>query len=358
LSVELHDRNVECGGLHRGKCVQFLESWGKDPLPFREPAIIEKARFMRIAVIGSINTDLTIKVPHFSKRNETVVGTGDYTVSQGGKGANQAAAAAAAGAMVHMIGKVGSDDFGIRAVESLTSIGVNCDHVTRTPGHATGLATILVDDAGDNSITVAPGANAQLSAIDIRAAETVIAQSQIVMLQLEIPIETVNEAARLASENGALVLLDPAPAPSRPLNFLDYVDYLTPNEIEAEALAGLSTASPAGPEKIADYLLNLGVKNVALTLGERGCFIANKTSKEHLSPNKVTAIDSTGAGDVFSGYLAASLAQGMTFREASKMASAAAALSVTQPGARTNLPNRQQVEEFMSRETSAVSRAQ
>jgi len=310
---------------------------------------MEKVQSMGIAVIGSINTDLTIRVPHFSKRNETVMGTGDYTLLQGGKGANQAAAAAAAGANVHMIGKVGADDFGIRAVESLTAIGVNCDYVFRTSEHATGLATILVDDTGDNSITVAPGANAQLSAKDIRAAETIITQSQIVMLQLEIPMATVEEAIRIARINGALVLLDPAPAPSKPLDFLDYVDYLTPNEIEAEALTGLSTASAMGPKEVADYLLNLGVKNVALTLGDRGTFIANQEHKEQIPPSRVTVVDSTGAGDVFSGFLAASLVQGLTFRESSEMASAAAALSVTQPGARSNLPNRHQVEEFMSR---------
>ncbi len=303
---------------------------------------------MRIAVIGSINTDLTIRVPHISRRNETVVGTGGYTLSQGGKGANQAVAAAVGGAVVHMIGKVGTDDFGDQAVESLTAAGVNCDYVLRSPEHSTGLATILVDDNGDNSISVAPGANAQLTPADVRTAEDVIAQAQIVMIQLEIPIETVSEAVQVAHKNGVQVMLNPSPVPSRPLECLAMVDYLLPNEIEAEALTGLSAHAAAGPETMASALLSTGAKNVVLTLGARGCLIANAGIKEYITPYEVTVIDTTGAGDAFSGYLAMSLAKGLSFKDAANTASAAAALSVTRPGARTNLPNWQEVERFMT----------
>ncbi len=303
---------------------------------------------MRIAVVGSINTDLTIRVPHISQRNETVVGTGGYTLAQGGKGANQAVAAAVGGARVHMIGKVGADDFGDRAIESLKAAQVNCDYVSRSSEASTGLAAILVDDHGDNSISVAPGANELLAPADIRDAENVIAQAQIVMIQLEIPIEAVNEAVRVAHKNDTLVMLNPSPAPARPLECLTSVDYLLPNEIEAEALTGLSAHSLTGPETMASALLSTGVKNVVLTLGARGCFIANAATKEFVTPYEVAVIDTTGAGDAFSGYLAMSLAKGLSFKDAANTASAAAALSVTRPGARTNLPNWPEVEAFMT----------
>jgi len=303
---------------------------------------------MCIAVVGSINTDLTIKVPHISQRNETVVGTGGYTLSQGGKGANQAVAAAVGGAPVYMIGKVGLDDFGDRAIESLKEAGVNCDHVLRSSEASTGLATILVDDNGDNSISVAPGANEQLTPADIRGAESIIAQAQIVMIQLEIPIETVHEAVQCAHKNNTLVMLNPSPAPAKPLKCLALVDYLLPNEIEAEALTGLSSQTDTGPGAMASALLNTGARNVVLTLGARGCFISNAEIEEHITPHEVTAIDTTGAGDAFSGFLAMSLAKGMSFKESVNTASAAAAISVTRPGARTNLPSWSEVEQFIT----------
>jgi len=303
---------------------------------------------MCIAVIGSINTDLTIRLPHIPQRHETVVGTGGYVISQGGKGANQAVAAARGGGRVAMIGKVGADDFGSLAVDSLVTSGVNCDHVVRLPDVSTGLAAILVDANGDNAISVAPGANAALTPEDIRKAEPVIADAHIVMLQLEIPVETVNEAVSLAHKHGALVMLTPAPAPAQPLECLTMVDYLLPNEIEAESLTGLPAQGAAGPEAMAHALLRTGTKNVVLTLGARGCFIADAHTQELIAPFEVTAVDTTGAGDAFSGFLAISLARGLSLPEAARTASAAAALSVTRSGARSNLPDWQEVERFMA----------
>jgi ribokinase len=301
---------------------------------------------MSIVVIGSINTDLVIQVPRFARQNETILGNGGYTISQGGKGANQAVAAVAAGLPVSMIGKVGSDAFGDGAIESLKEAGVNCDWVMRTPDHSTGLATIFLDPNGNNSITVAPGANAQITTADIQASSDIISAAKIVMLQLEIPLDTVREAAQLASKSGALVILDPAPAPDTKLDFLDSVDYLTPNEVEAESMTGISTDSPTGPERIATELLEMGARNIALTLGDRGSYIANKESGIQLAARKVSAVDTTGAGDAFNGYLATALAKGLGFVEAAKIASAAASLSVTQPGARANQPNWDDVKEF------------
>lgn len=303
---------------------------------------------MRITVLGSINTDLTINVPHLSGRNETVVGLGDYILTQGGKGANQAVSAAAAGAEVSFIGNVGADDFGTRALESLEAAGVDCSFVQKSPNHSTGLAAILVDQNGDNSISVAAGANAAMTAAAVEQAGAAIENAGILMIQLEIPLDAVYAAIRLANKHGTRIILDPAPAPVGALEQLDLVDYLTPNEVEAEALTGVSTHAADGPDRIADKLLEAGTRNVILTLGERGCFIANADGRQLIPAHKVTAVDSTGAGDTFNGFLATALVKGMELERAVKMASAAAALAVMQPGARENLPDWAGVEAFMA----------
>jgi ribokinase len=302
---------------------------------------------MSIAVIGSINTDLVIQVPRFAQKNETILGKGSYQVSQGGKGANQAVAAAAAGLAVSMVGKIGTDAFGDGAIESLVAAGVNCDYVIRSNDHATGLATIFLDPEGNNSITVAPGANEDLTAIDIRAASEIIGAARIVMLQLEIPLEAVRATVELANKSGAVVILDPAPAPDEALEFLHLVDYLTPNEVEAESLTGISIEAEDGPQRIAAALLDMGVGNVALTMGARGSYIANAEMSLHIEAREVSVVDTTGAGDAFSGYLGTALAKGLEFIEAAKIASAAATLSVTRPGARSDQPDWDSVIGFM-----------
>lgn len=180
---------------------------------------------MTIVVVGSINTNLTIRVPHFAIANENVLGKGDFTTTQGVKGANQAVAAAAGGLPVYMVGKVGMDAFGDDAIDDLKAAGVNCDHVAWEKDHSTGIAAIIVDPAGDNSITVAPGANAELGPGDIQAATAVIAGASIVLMQLEIPLAAVVETIRITNEHTTLVMLDPAPA-TMPLPALEGVDYL------------------------------------------------------------------------------------------------------------------------------------
>jgi len=301
---------------------------------------------MSIVVIGSINTDLTIQVPHFAKCNETVLGNGDFATTQGGKGANQAVAAAAGGLPVHMIGKVGADAFGDAAIADLMASGVNCDHVNRETDHSTGIAAIFVDSDGNNSITVAPGANACVTPADVQAATSIIADADIVMLQLEIPVAAVNEAIAIANRHGTKVMLDPAPATAE-LPELDGVDYLTPNEIEAETLTGISTASADGPEKIAQAFREQGVRQIVLTLGNDGCYIASDAEETRIDAKIVTAVDTTGAGDAFNGFLATALAKGLEFREAAEIACAAASLSVTRSGARADLPGWNDAKEFL-----------
>jgi len=301
---------------------------------------------MSIVVIGSINTDLTIQVPHFAKCNETVLGNGDFATTQGGKGANQAVAAAAGGLPVHMIGKVGADAFGDAAIADLMASGVNCDHVNRETDHSTGIAAIFVDSDGNNSITVAPGANACVTLADVQAATSIIADADIVMLQLEIPVAAVNEAIAIANRHGTKVMLDPAPATAE-LPELDGVDYLTPNEIEAETLTGISTASADGPEKIAQAFREQGVRQIVLTLGNDGCYIASDAEETRIDAKIVTAVDTTGAGDAFNGFLATALAKGLEFREAAEIACAAASLSVTRSGARADLPGWNDAKEFL-----------
>lgn len=307
----------------------------------------DEANTMSIAVIGSINTDLIIQVPRFAQKNETILGKESYRISQGGKGANQAVAAAAAGLSVSMIGKIGSDAFGDGAIESLAAAGVNCDCVIRTSDHSTGLATIFLDPEGNNSITVAPGANENLTVTDIQAASEIIDAARIVMLQLEIPLATVRATVDLAHKSGAVVILDPAPAPDEPLKFLHLVDYFTPNEVEAESLTGISIESEDGPQRIAAALLDMGVGNVALTMGARGSYIANAEISLHIEAREVSVVDTTGAGDAFNGYLATALAKDLDFIEAAKIASAAATLSVTRPGARSDQPDWDSVISFM-----------
>ena len=310
-------------------------------------AEISQGAPMTIVVVGSINTDLTIKVPHFAVANETVLGHGDFTTTQGGKGANQAVAAAAAGLPVHIVGKVGRDAFGDAAIQDLLSSGIDCSHVAREADHATGLATIFVDPEGNNSITVAPGANARITPEDVRSAAKLIAEASIVMLQLEIPLTAVTETIRIANQHGTMVMLDPAPA-TMPMPDFNGVDYLTPNEIEAEALTGIATTAENGPQHIISKLRKRGAKQVALTLGSSGCCISTNDETTFIQAKPVQAVDTTGAGDAFNGFLATGLVKGLAVAKAAEIASAAATLSVTRAGARADLPTWDEVQAFLS----------
>lgn len=298
-----------------------------------------------ICVVGSINVDILIEVDTFAKPNETVIGKRDFTLAQGGKGANQAAAAAAAGATVHLVARVGSDDWGRDAIAQLEQAGVDCTHVAITPDATTGLAAIMVDAHGNNMITVASGANMLLSPADVMRAESVIASSRVLVLQLEVPVETVEAAIAVARKHQVTILLNPAPAPRARLASLAGVDVIVPNEHEAKNLAELYGSTPGTDAAAA--LLGAGVGHVVVTEGSRGCRVVTPGASSSIPPFKVDAVDTTGAGDVFCGFLAHALGRGRSVQDAAIEASAAAAISVTRPHARGQLPRQDEVAELM-----------
>ncbi|WP_411820589.1 ribokinase [Hyphococcus formosus] len=303
---------------------------------------------MTIAIVGSTNIDLAIRVPHICEKNETVIGSGSYEIFGGGKGANQAAAVAAAGGKASFISKVGVDAFGEQSMKGLIDAGVDCSHVIRDNNSATGLAAILVDQNGDNAIAVAPGANEALTIDDINAAESVIADASHLVVQLEVPFDTVRHAMKLAAKHGTAVIFNPAPAPAANEEF-GPVTYFTPNEVEAAALAGIPAEDENSLDKISAIFFDRGVENVIITLGARGCFVRSAKERIFIDPYRVDAVDTTGAGDTFNGFLAAALSRGEALGQAAKYACAAAALSVTRHGARTNLPTHDEVTDFMGR---------
>jgi ribokinase len=301
----------------------------------------------KIVVVGSSNTDMIVKLPHLPKPGETVSG-GAFSTAAGGKGANQAVAAARAGADVGFVARVGEDSFGEQAIAGFVGDGIDVRHVTRNPAAPSGVALIFVDDAGENCIAVAPGANAELTPQDIEAAEELITEADVVVMQLETPIEAVERAAALANEHGVRVILNPAPA--RPLSdeILSKVSILTPNESEAELLTGVQVNDDAGAEQAARALVARGVDTVILTLGSRGAFVFESGEGELVPSFEVQAVDTTAAGDVFNGTLGVGLAEGKPLAQAVRFANAAAALSVTKLGAQPSAPTRSEIETFLS----------
>ncbi len=301
----------------------------------------------KIVVVGSSNTDMIVKLPHLPKPGETVSG-GAFSTAAGGKGANQAVAAARAGADVSLVARVGEDSFGEQATAGFVDDGIDVRHVTRHPAAPSGVALIFVDDAGENCIAVAPGANAGLTPQDVDAAAELITEADVVVMQLETPIESVERAAALAREHGVRVILNPAPARELSDEILGNVSILTPNESEAELLTGIRVEDDAGAEQAARALVARGVDTVILTLGSRGAFVFEAGSGELVPSFKVQAVDTTAAGDVFNGSLAVSLAEGMPLTRAVRFANAAAALSVTRLGAQPSAPTRSEIEAFLS----------
>jgi ribokinase len=303
-----------------------------------------------VAVVGSLNADLTLLVGRLPGPGETVLSSAPGTIGFGGKGGNQAAAAAAFGADVTMIGRVGDDDVGQRIRGDLAERGVDVSGVRITPGARSGGATIAVNPAGENLILVDPGANGQLSPADIDPG--ILGRAAAVLLQLEIPPRTVSAAVRMA---GAPVVLNPAPAPAAPLSadLLARVNVLVPNQAELALLAGAapsaapSAAPPDGLAVTAALARKLpGDLDVVVTLGASGALVVPRGGGPvtHIGAPRVAAVDATGAGDCFCGTLAVSLAGGASLAEAARISVAAAALSVTAAGARGLLPGRDQAE--------------
>ncbi len=303
----------------------------------------------RIVVVGSSNTDMVVKGQRLPAPGETVTG-GQFLMAAGGKGANQAVAAARLGAQVTFVAKVGSDMFGDQAVAGYRKEGIVTDFILRDPQNATGVALILVDQKGENLISVASGANHALSPEDVQRAAEPIRAADLLVLQLEIPIETVACAASLAAEAGVPVILDPAPAPAGPLDpsLLKHVTYVKPNETEAERLTGIPVRDEASARQAAAKLLESGVRCAVITMGAKGALWVDGDQSGFVPGLRVEAVDSTAAGDAFSGALACALARGLGLEEAVRYASLVGALSVTRLGAQPSLPTRQEVERFQA----------
>jgi ribokinase len=302
----------------------------------------------KIVVVGSSNMDLVVKSPRIPAKGETILGD-DFIMTPGGKGANQAVAAAKLGAEVYFVAKLGDDIFGRQSLSNFQKVGIHTEYVEQTNEAPSGVALITVDDAGDNVIVVAPGANQKLSPDDVKKAQSTIASSGAVAAQLEVPLETVEFAARLANDSGVPFILDPAPAQKLSDEFLRMVDVLTPNETEAGILTGIKVTDEESALAAAKDLLRRGVKAVILTMGAQGYLLMTKDAAEFVSSVKVDAIDATAAGDAFTGSLGVGLAQGKTLKDAALFANHVAALSVTKMGAQSSMPDAKQVENFINR---------
>jgi ribokinase len=290
-----------------------------------------------VVVVGSLNMDLVVRAPRLPVPGETLLGGGFATVP-GGKGANQAVAAARLGARTAMIGCVGDDAFGRQLRSGLEADHIDVSAVRTVPGRSSGVALIVVDDGGRNGIVVVSGANAELSPEDIDRQSRLIAGAHVVTLQLETPLGTVERAARAAKQQGKIVVLNPAPAQPLPPAVIQCADFLVPNEIEAAILTGLRVESIDSATEVARRLRIQGAANVLVTLGERGVVAVTDAGVQHFPARRVQAVDSTGAGDTFIGGFSAALAAGRSVTDAIAFAQAAAAISVTRPGAQPSIP--------------------
>lgn len=299
----------------------------------------------RVVVVGSVNTDMVVKGSRLPGPGETVTG-GRFIMAPGGKGANQAVAAARLGAEVTLVAKVGRDVFGDQAIENYRREGILTDCILRDSSHATGVALILVDERGENLISVASGANHTLTPQEIAFAADRIRNADVLMLQLEIPMETVCAAAQIAAEAGVPLILDPAPAAPLPGGLLQHVAYLTPNETEAERLTGVTVTDEASARQAAERLLTAGTRHVLVTLGAKGVLVADKEHAVVVPSVRVDAVDTTAAGDAFNGGLAWALASGMTLEDAVRNACRVGALSATRLGAQPSLPTKAELAQF------------
>jgi len=302
-----------------------------------------------IIVFGSLNLDFVVVTPKRPGVGETCLGK-EFKTYPGGKGANQAVAAAKLGASVAMAGRVGDDVFADFLKESVTGAGVDWQLVLTTKGVGTGSAFIIVDDKGDNSIVVVPGANFCSGPEDVDRIAPFLKDSKILMLQLEIPLDTVVYAAKVAKSLGVTVMLDPAPPQNLPPELLGACDIITPNEHEASYLTGREVLDIKTARLAASDLLSTGVGCAIVKLGAGGVVVGEKNAVDHIPGHKVPAVDTTAAGDAFSGAMAAGLSRGMSIREAATFANAAAAISVTRKGAQTSMPTREEVQNFLVKE--------
>lgn len=308
----------------------------------------------KIVVIGSSNTDLITKVKNFPAPGETIVGK-EYLEVMGGKGANQAMAAHRLGGDVKFITCLGDDANGKNSLEYYKQEGLNVSASLIVNGIASGTAIIMVDKHGENSIIITPGANQKLNPTYLSSIENIFKEADILVLQMEIPYETVKVACVLAKKHQTQVILNVAPARFIDSDLLSDVDILVVNETEAETISGEKIKN-IGKEGIVNILLDKGVNTVVLTLGKDGCFFKNKEESLFIKAFEVEAIDTTAAGDIFCGALAAELGQGHSWKEALTFASAASAICVTRMGAQPSIPTGKEVRDFLSKNTGLVSK--
>lgn len=299
-----------------------------------------------VLIIGSSNMDLNIYSKRLPNLGETVTG-GTFKQFLGGKGANQAVASVRSGARTIFIGKIGYDLFGDQMISRLTDEGVNMDHIFRDPQEPSGVAFILIDENGENMISVAPGANFNLKPDEIRSKTQIIKNASSIVVQMEIPMHTIQEIFKIASEGKAIKILNPAPLKAIPIEVLRNVDIIIPNEGELfrlHSLIGFNNLKEEGKQKIIHIskdLANIGVEYIITTLGNKGCIIFEKKTDKifEVSAPKVDAVDTVGAGDCFIGVLASILSKGETILNAVNYATTAASIAVTRKGAQESMPS-------------------
>ncbi|MCA0365363.1 MAG: ribokinase [Bacteroidetes bacterium] len=296
----------------------------------------------KIIVVGSSNTDMVVKAQKLPAPGETVLG-GQFLMNAGGKGANQAVAAARLGGKTVFVCKVGNDIFGDQALKQFDTEGIDTSFIFTDPDLPSGVALINVDAKGENSITVASGANGSLSIEEINKASLVFQSGDILLAQLETPIETVAHAIETASNYGLKTILNPAPAAELPEEIFSNLFAITPNETEAEILTGVKVTDMDSAREAADVLISKGVKNVIITLGSKGAFLKSDSFDGMIATEKVSAMDTTAAGDCFNGALSVAILDGKTMEEAVAFACKAASISVTRMGAQASMPYRNEL---------------
>ena len=302
-----------------------------------------------IVVIGSSNVDMIMKVGHFPTLGETVTG-GKFNQVYGGKGANQAVGAARAGGQVAFVSSVGDDVFGPPMTRNFRDDGINTNFIFKETGVPCGTALIMIDDKGDNIITVAAGANEKLTPEHLETAGELIRGSEIIVLQNEVPIETVEKAIRMANESGVKVIYNLAPAREINPDLFNKIDYLVLNEVETNFLTGVDIDSIGDAKKAATKLIKKGIKTVIITLGSKGSYISSEEFEGQIEAFKVEVVDTTAAGDVFCGSLAVALNEGKKINNAVKFATAASALSVTKLGAQPSAPTRMEIDNLLGKQ--------
>ena len=301
----------------------------------------------KVVVVGSLNMDLVTRASRLPRAGETLIGQTFSTVP-GGKGANQAVASARLGADVAMIGCVGSDAYGTQLRDALLVEGIDCQAVSRVDG-SSGVALIVVDDSSQNAIVIVAGSNGELTPASLQAFDAVLQSADVVVCQLEVPMDTVGYTLKRGRELGKIVILNPAPASAPlPADWYASIDYLIPNESEATALSGITVDSLDSAKSAATHLIKAGAGKVIITLGSEGALFTDGSTFEHLLAPKVKAVDTTAAGDTFVGGFAAALASGKSEAEAIRFGQVAAALSVTRAGAQPSIPTLHDVQGFVS----------